>query len=148
MPDYIAWLIEIPEGGSVAEGGPVYFQMVNDDNWTPDHDKALHFGRKQDAEAVIAHYGWNRTKATEHCWPEPVELQVIAESNGHHWIKAFNLTCCRDCGIVRRADDQNKPCRGLVGIALRSRQPTDAPAFPVPTSHLEKSQMQLKRKPR
>ncbi len=45
--------------------------------------------------------------------------QVIAESNGHHWISAFKLTCCRDCGIVRRADDQNKPCRGVVRVGLR-----------------------------
>lgn len=31
---------------------------------------------------------------------------------------------------------------------IQRRQPTDAPAFPVPTSHLEKAQMKTKRKPR
>lgn len=115
MNDYIAWLIEMPE-----EGGPLYFQISVDDDWTPDHDKALHFGRKLDAESVIAYYGWTRVKATEHCWPEPIERDVVAETNGHHWIKAFNLTCCRDCGIVRRADDQNKPCKGIVNVGPRS----------------------------
>lgn len=55
--------------------------------------------------------------ATEKALPEPRE--VIAVSNGHHWVERFNLVCCRDCGIVRRADDRNKPCRGKVRVELR-----------------------------
>lgn len=43
---------------------------------------------------------------------------VIAESNGHHWcavpFRIRTLICCRDCGVIRRADDQNKPCPGVV----------------------------------
>ncbi len=109
-----------------------------------DRDLLSGFTRKQDAESVIEYYGWTRAKAIEHCWPEPVEREVIAESNGHHWIRAFNLVCCRDCGIVRRADDQNKPCKGLVHVGPRT---TDAPAHPVPTSHLEKAQTDNLRKP-
>ena len=139
MPDYSAWLIEINEGT------PVYFQMSDDDDWTPDHDKALHLVRKQDAESIIAYYGWTRAKATEHLWPEPVDRKVIAESNGHHWIEAFNLVCCRDCGIVRRADDQNKPCRGVVGVVFR--KVTDAPRFSVPTNSIENAQMKRPRRP-
>jgi hypothetical protein len=27
--------------------------------------------------------------------------------------------CCRDCGFVRRADDQNSPCKGPVGVGIR-----------------------------
>jgi hypothetical protein len=49
-----------------------------------------------------------------------ITYEVIATSNGHHWIEAFGLTCCRDCGIVRRADDKNKPCRGVVKVGLRA----------------------------
>jgi hypothetical protein len=45
--------------------------------------------------------------------------RVLAASNGHHWIKFRSLVCCRDCGIVRRADDRNKPCKGVVKIGLR-----------------------------
>lgn len=134
--DYFAWLIEIQEAA-----GPTYFQMVDDDDWTKSHDLALHFCRERDAQRVIEFFGWTRARAVEHCWPAPAAPDVIAESNGHHWIKAFNLLCCRDCGIVRRADDQNRPCKGLVGVALRNRQPTDAPSFPVPTSSLEAAQM-------
>lgn len=48
------------------------------------------------------------------------ERAVIAVSNGHHWIEAFNLVCCRDCMIVRRADDKNKPCKGPAPLSLRA----------------------------
>lgn len=49
----------------------------------------------------------------------PSPRKVIATSNGHHWIERFNLVCCRDCGFVRRADDQNAPCKGPVGVGIR-----------------------------
>lgn len=49
----------------------------------------------------------------------PSPRKVIATSNGHHWIERFNLVCCRDCGFVRRADDQNAICKGQVGIGIR-----------------------------
>lgn len=51
--------------------------------------------------------------------PTRDDTKVIAESNGHHWIERFNLVCCRDCGFVRRADDKNKPCKGVVKVGLR-----------------------------
>jgi hypothetical protein len=63
MRDYIAWLIE--NQGS----GPIYFQLEDDNDWTMDHNAALHFARKQDAEKVIAYYGWTAAKAVEHMWP-------------------------------------------------------------------------------
>lgn len=48
---------------------------------------------------------------------------VIAESNGHKWAEwqfvSMTLVCCNLCGIVRRKDDQNKPCKGVVKVALR-----------------------------
>lgn len=71
--DRTAWLIEI-HAGSLTEGeasGPQYFQLAHDDDWTKDHDKALQFARKQDAEAYIAHIGWTYATATEHMWPWP-----------------------------------------------------------------------------
>ena len=49
----------------------------------------------------------------------PSPRKVIATSNGHHWIERFNLVCCRDCGFVRRDDDQNSPCKGPVGVGIR-----------------------------
>ena len=56
---------------------------------------------------------------------EPI---IIAESNGHRWIWLSQVLCdgtnrdwiaCRDCAVIRRRDDQNKPCRGAVGVELR-----------------------------
>lgn len=74
MSDYTAWLVEINEPVS----GSVYYQMEDDNDWTSDHDKALHFSRKQDAEKIIAYYGWTRAKAIEHMWPELTARDVIA----------------------------------------------------------------------
>ena len=64
-PDYTSWLIEMSE-----RLGPVYFQMVDDNDWTKDQDAACHFARKQDAEHFIKYYGWTRARAVEHMWPE------------------------------------------------------------------------------
>ena len=41
--------------------------------------------------------------------------------SAHDWHLRFGLTCCKACGIVRRADGKNKPCPGPVRIGLRSR---------------------------
>lgn len=37
----------------------------------------------------------------------------------HDWFEWRNMTCCRRCGIVRRADGKNSRCRGHVKIGLR-----------------------------
>lgn len=65
MSDYTAWLVEIKWGND-----PIYFQLAYDDDWTKDHDKALHFCRRVDAERCIEHYGWTMAKPVEHMWPE------------------------------------------------------------------------------
>ncbi len=50
--------------------------------------------------------------------------EVIARTNGHEWanwvFKSMTLVCCNNCGIIRRPDDNNKPCKGRVDVALRS----------------------------
>lgn len=40
----------------------------------------------------------------------------------HHWIRRYGLDCCKLCGIVRRADDKNKPCPGKVRVELRENR--------------------------
>lgn len=48
--------------------------------------------------------------------------EVLARSNGHHWIKyrsTRTILCCRDCGFIRRQDDQNKPCKGVAAVGPR-----------------------------
>lgn len=37
----------------------------------------------------------------------------------HYWMMFNNLPCCAHCGIVRRRDGKNKPCRGKVRVELR-----------------------------
>lgn len=49
-------------------------------------------------------------------WPEGVTRE---EGIAHEWWVYRGLTCCRNCGIVQRADGKNKPCRGKVSIGLR-----------------------------
>jgi hypothetical protein len=54
--------------------------------------------------------------------PRPVSAEkykVIAESNGHKWMEFAGMICCKECGVVRRFDDANNPCKGLVNIELR-----------------------------
>ena len=65
MSDYTAWLIELNE-----RFGPMYFRLHDDDDWTKDHNEALHLSRREDAESVISFYGWTNAKAVEHMWPE------------------------------------------------------------------------------
>lgn len=81
--DRTAWLIEI-HAGSLTEGeasGPQYFQLAHDDDWTKDQDKALQLARKEDAEAVIAHFGWTYANATEHMWPDtPGSSELLLKS--------------------------------------------------------------------
>lgn len=42
----------------------------------------------------------------------------------HEWVERkfseMTLTCCNKCGIVKRRDGKNKPCRGVVKIGLRN----------------------------
>lgn len=46
----------------------------------------------------------------------------MTQSEKHDWFKPqfVGYECCRKCGIIRRADDKNKPCKGIVRVALRS----------------------------
>ncbi len=53
--------------------------------------------------------------------------EVIGTSNGHRWVLKFKLVCCLDCGIVRRRDNNNKPCKGKVQIGPRYDIPRDNP---------------------
>lgn len=44
----------------------------------------------------------------------------------HEWmlLKTFRmgiLTVCANCGMIRRSDGKNKPCKGKIGISLRGQ---------------------------
>ena len=50
-----------------------------------------------------------------------VGVIVPASTGAHDWFTPhfIKYECCRLCGIVRRHDGGNKPCRGLVGVGPR-----------------------------
>jgi hypothetical protein len=50
-------------------------------------------------------------------------IRTEGGDESHFWVERFNLTCCQRCGIVRRADRQNKPCPGIVRVVLREATP-------------------------
>lgn len=49
---------------------------------------------------------------------EPTQSGEFNEIVQHIWFKPTFLVydCCRKCGIVRRADDKNSPCKGKVAL--------------------------------
>lgn len=53
-----------------------------------------------------------------------VEFVVTEVVDGHVWGNVKSLIpgeCCRVCGLMRRRDKQNKPCRGPVEITMREK---------------------------
>lgn len=46
---------------------------------------------------------------------------VPASLEAHDWFTygRLNWECCRNCGIVRRLDGKNSPCKGTVKVGLR-----------------------------
>lgn len=106
------WLIEFSRRVSAQ---PTWYGQTEEGlGQTTDAGKALRFARKEDAEMVIADFGWTEASAADHMWCD----------YSHVWHTRFGLECCRDCGIVKRADDMNGPCRGPAKLRpLESNQP-------------------------
>ena len=62
-----AWLIEAKPSVSTT---PTYWGIDSDGEWefVLDHNKAIRFSRKEDADAFIRYYGWTEVTAVEHGW--------------------------------------------------------------------------------
>ena len=43
----------------------------------------------------------------------------MSEQFDHRWVTAGGVEVCAACGVVRRFDSKNKPCRGVVRIVPR-----------------------------
>lgn len=64
-----AWLIEFKPSVSVR---PTYYGKTDEGlGLTGDHNAAIRFARKEDAEAVIADTAWTEAFAAEHMWCDP-----------------------------------------------------------------------------
>lgn len=76
----VAWLIEMDEGG------PTYWSRVDGEDgvlgWSKDHNKALRFCRREDAQAVIDGAGWNRPRPVEHAWDGAPLRRLRARTTG------------------------------------------------------------------
>ena len=63
----LAWLIEMQDGGF-----PTYWCRLDDEDgvcgWSKDHDKAVRFCRRNDAQAIIDDMGWTEPRPVEHAW--------------------------------------------------------------------------------
>ena len=75
--DEIAWLVEIKN--PIA---PTWLARTLTDEglleWTTDHQKAIRFCRKEDAEAYISEAGWLDAFASEHMWMAPRPKAALA----------------------------------------------------------------------
>lgn len=48
------------------------------------------------------------------------QTEWVAKFPGVHcWFEFHDKPSCAMCGVVRRYDDKNSPCRGIVEITLR-----------------------------
>src|SRR5262249_41909487 len=62
--------------------------------------------------------GFGRTR------PMPTPAEIDADGT-HDWFNPgwfSSWECCRQCGIIRRADRKNKPCRGAVHVETRIKE--------------------------
>lgn len=54
---------------------------------------------------------------------DPGWFRVTEIIGGHTWghvvVSMISGECCRTCGMMRRRDRKNKPCRGRPEITLR-----------------------------
>lgn len=55
--------------------------------------------------------------------PQGCGEEMQMEPSKHRWGHRCGYECCLNCGVVRRADDNNKPCRGVVHVAVRVAVP-------------------------
>lgn len=90
-------------------------------SWYTDNLKATRFSRRIDAELAwqcVTQSGLEHVDISEHMWSD----------YSHRWHARLGLECCSECGIVRRADDKNGPCRGPIRVTLREEKAqSDAP---------------------
>ena len=51
------------------------------------------------------------------------QTEFVEKYPGKHcWFDFHGTPSCANCGVVRRYDDNNKPCRGIVTIGLRGTE--------------------------
>jgi hypothetical protein len=96
--DEIAWLIEL------RGNRPTYWSLaVDEPGWEADHDKALRFARREDAQAYIDDIGWTDAFPTEHMWLGPRVRSEKAEAEPVAWRVTWKQ------GAIQRQNFLDKP---------------------------------------
>lgn len=92
----VGWVIE---HGASSTSLPKYWGGVH--GWTYDNLKAVRFVREIDAQSEAEYLDDDGVpgnyRLAEHMW-----LGTRIADSTHRWIRKFGMTCCADCGIVRR----------------------------------------------
>jgi hypothetical protein len=52
---------------------------------------------------------------------QTLEEYITAHPGEHLWARYRGLPSCAICGVVRRQDGRNQPCKGKTKIGLRGR---------------------------
>lgn len=109
MIEETGWLIELK-----SERTPTWWGRIDDESvcdWTTDHAKAIRFCRAMDAQAIIDDSEWTETAVpTDHMWCD------YSHKWGHFLPEHPEWECCWECGVIRRADDKNGPCKGQMRL--------------------------------
>lgn len=68
---------------------------------------------------MTARFDAFKAEVAAHLDGMPLKDWPLKHPGTHLWATYRNYQTCACCGIVRRADGQNRPCRGIVRISLR-----------------------------
>lgn len=92
-----------PESGGARGGSPWWMPLAAWRELTASGRATVRAG-----ESML--YGWD---AIQKSW------MSRDDHDWCRWLASSDYTSCRRCGVVRRADGQNKPCRGTVRVVPR-----------------------------
>lgn len=56
-------------------------------------------------------------------WFKVIDLSIAPRAEhpkAHDWFDCNGMTCCRSCGYVKNATSDTRPCKGPIGVELRS----------------------------
>lgn len=102
------WEFQVMQGGIVVAEGDA-----------PDRDSAL-----REAGHYVMMYGQDGAcSAIVKPVMEQERSHRMTEPK-HEWFfyDRLQCDCCRNCGIIRRADGKNNPCRGVAGVGPRASE--------------------------
>ena len=100
-----------------------YWYRANLSGWL-----ALNYDRlNDDARTLASAYVGLTNREERQCLPCSEHEVIVEGEMPHQWTEPNNVVPwehCRVCGIIRRRDDKNLPCKGPVRIGPRREETT------------------------